>query len=204
MLETRFATVISYLFHPLLMPTIGTILILNIGGYVTYAIAPTVKYIVYGMVFLNTFIFPFLASHYLLKKGYIRSYGMSTIQERRLPLLLTAVFYFFTYYILRNAVLPPVLFLMILGATLSVLLTLIITLAWKISTHMVGIGGLLGAVIGMSMKFSLNLQFLIISLLLLSGLVGYARLKLRAHSHNQVYWGFALGLFSMLLLIMGI
>ncbi|MDQ3191377.1 MAG: hypothetical protein M3Q58_07285 [Bacteroidota bacterium] len=204
MLENRIATVISYLFHPLLMPTVGTFLIFNMGGYIAFTIASPVKYMVYGIVFLNTFIFPSMASIYLLKKGYINSTGMSTIQERRIPMVLTAVFYFFTYYILRKASLPPVLFLMILGATLSVLLTLLVTLIWKISAHMVGIGGIVGAVIGLSIKFSVNFQILIMALLIIAGLVGYSRLKLNAHTHFQVYLGFFLGLASMLLLILGV
>lgn len=204
MFETRLATVISYLFHPLLMPTLGTFLLLNIGGYITFSTAVTVKYMVYGIVFLNTFVFPSIASYYLLRKGYINSSTMDTIQERRFPMVLTVIFYFFTYYILRKATLPPVFFLMILGATLSVLLTLIITLVWKISAHMVGMGGIVGAVIGLSLKFSINLQMPIIALICASGLVGYARLRLNAHTHAQIYAGFFVGLASMLLLILGV
>ncbi len=204
MFEKRIATIISYLFHPLLMPTVGTFLVFNMGGYIAFTVSSPVKYMVYGIVFLNTFIFPVMASVYLLKKGYINSPDMATIQERKLPMILTAVFYFFTYYILRKATLPPVLFLMILGATLSVLLTLIVTLVWKISAHMVGIGGIVGAVIGLSIKFSVNLQMLIMGLLIVAGLVGYSRLQLNAHSHFQVYLGFFLGLASMLLLILGV
>jgi hypothetical protein len=204
MLDRAIAKVISYLFHPLLMPTLGAVLILNIGGYMAFSVAPAIKYIAVAIIFTFTFVLPSFASYYLLKKGHIQSMGMATIQERRLPMLLTALFYFFSYYILRNASLPPVLFLMILGATLSLLLTLIITLAWKISTHMVGMGGITGAIIGLSIKFSINLQVLIIALIICSGLVAFARLKLSAHTHNQVYWGFLVGLLSMMLLIVGI
>jgi hypothetical protein len=204
MLETRIAKVISYLFHPLLMPTIGASLILNIGGFMVFAVVPQIKYLVISIIFLFTFFFPAIASYYMLKKGYIQSMNMATIEERRLPMVLTAIFYFFTYYILGNASLPPVLFLMILGATLSVLITLIITLAWKVSAHMVGMGGLTGSIIALSVKFSINLQMLIMALLVLSGLVGYARLQLSAHSHSQVYLGFVVGIGSMLLLILGI
>jgi hypothetical protein len=204
MLEKQFSKVVSYLFHPLFMPTLGAVLVLNIAGYISFTIPPQLKYLVYGIIFLNTFVFPTLATYYLLKKGYISGFEMATIRERRIPMLLTAVFYFFTYYILRNASLPPVLFLMILGATLSVLLTLIITLTWKISAHMVGMGGITGAIIAVSLKFGVNMQALIIGMLLLSGLVGYARITLEAHTHNQVYWGYALGLGSMMLLLLGV
>jgi hypothetical protein len=199
--EEKFAILISWLFHPLLMPTLGTVLMLNIGGYMMYVLNPQIKMVITGIVFLNTFIFPVIGSFYLLRKGFLNSISMPTIQERRLPMLLTVIFYFFTFYILKQAPLPPVLYLMILGATLSVLLTLIITLIWKISAHMVGMGGLVGAIIGLSIKFSVNLQFLIIMLLIFAGLVGYARIKLNAHTHPQVYSGFLLGLGSMILLI---
>jgi hypothetical protein len=196
-----FAVAVSGIFHPLLMPTLGTVLMLNIGGYMMYVLNPQVKLLIYGIVFLNTFIFPVIGSYWLLRKGFLTSFAMPTIQERRLPMLLTVIFYFFTFYILKQAPLPPALYLMILGATLAVLLTLIITMVWKISTHMVGIGGMVGAVTGLSLKFGVNLQFLIILLLLCAGLTGFARLQLKAHSHSQVYAGFLLGFASMILLI---
>jgi hypothetical protein len=204
MIEKQFSKTVSYLFHPLFMPTLGSILVLNIGGYISFTVPLQLKYLVYGIVFLNTFIFPTLATYYLMKKGFVRDFEMANARERRIPMLLTAVFYFFTYYILKNASLPPVLFLLILGATLSVLLTLIITLAWKISTHMVGMGGITGAIIALSLKFGVDMQIMIISMLLLSGIVGYARITLQAHTHNQVYWGFVLGIGSMMLLLLGV
>jgi hypothetical protein len=200
-IEEKIAVIISWIFHPLLMPTLGILLILNIGGYMMYVMNPHIKMVITGIVFLNTFIFPVIGSYYLFKKGFLTSLSMPTIQERKLPMLLTVIFYFFTFYILKQAPLPPALYLMILGATLSVLITLIITLVWKISSHMVGMGGLVGAIAGLSIKFSFNLQFLMILLLICAGLVGYARIKLNAHTHAQVYAGFLLGLGSMILLI---
>ena len=183
------------------MPTFGILIIFNCGGYVTFSIPPSLKYMVYAIVFLNTFIVPVIISMLLLKKGIISSMNMTTIQERRFPFLLTALFYFFTYYILQKAPLPPVLYLVILGATLSVLITLIINLSWKISVHMVGIGGLIGAVIGISTRFMLDMQILIVVLIICAGLIGFSRLKLNAHEPGQVYWGFLLGLSCEMLII---
>ena len=183
------------------MPTLGTLIIFNNGGYVTFSISSSLKYMIYGIVFLNTFIIPVVISMLLLKKGVISSLQMTTAHERRFPFLVTALFYFFTYYILQKAPLPPIFYLIILGATLSVVITLIINLSWKISAHMVGIGGLLGAVIGVSMRFMLDMQMLVIGLIMCAGLIGFARLKLNEHEPGQVYWGFLLGLLCELLLI---
>jgi hypothetical protein len=198
------AKILSYLFHPLFMPTYGILLIFNLGGYISHSITTPVKYMILGVVFLNTFIFPAVSSLYLLKKGYINSMNMHSAQERRIPLMLTALFYFFTYYILQKAALPPVLFLIMLGAMLALLITLVINLIWKISTHMVGIGGIVGAVIGLSYKFNINLLFTIVLLLMVSGLVGASRLYLKSHSSDQIYTGFLIGVGSMLVILLSV
>jgi membrane-associated phospholipid phosphatase len=90
---------------------------------------------------------------------------------------------------------------MILGTTIAAIITLLINLRWKISAHMVGIGGVLGAVIGISERFMQNLNGTIIVLFLVAGMIGYARLKLDAHTSLQVYAGFATGFGCLLLMI---
>jgi membrane-associated phospholipid phosphatase len=200
----RFAKITSYLFHPILMPFIGSLIILNSSSYFSYSLPADFKRIILGLIFLNTAVVPALISFYMLKKGWINSMHMHQIQERRIPYLLTAVFYMITYFILQKAPLPPMLLLMMLGATLAVVICLIINLIWKISAHMVGIGGLLGAIIGISMRFKTDMLLFIILLILITGLVASARLRLNAHNPMQVLAGFATGFSSEFLLIYGV
>lgn len=202
--KQRAAKAISYLFHPLLMPLISCFLVFNTGGYIVFSVQENYKYVVYAIVFINTILIPSLASVVLLKKGIIRSLHMETIQERRFPFLIATIFFFLTYYFLQKLPLPPIIFLMLLGATLSVLVSLIINLFWKISVHMVGAGGLVGALIGMSIRLSTEIYPIILAAIFCAGIVGYARLKLNAHDHAQVYVGFLVGLTSMFALILGI
>lgn len=84
----------------------------------------------------------------------------------------------------------------LLGSCVSVVLTLIINLFWKVSAHAIGIAGVVGAVIGLSLRIHYNLSPLIIMLISLFGLVGFARLKLLAHTPSQVYVGFLVGFAS--------
>ena len=80
-----------------------------------------------------------------------------------------------------------------LATLMAIYVALIITFFWKISMHMIGIGGLAGAMMALSFRFGLDLWLLFSVIILASGLLGVARLQLKAHSPSQVYVGFVLG-----------
>ena len=67
---------------------------------------------------------------------------------------------------------------------------------------MIGIGGIVGAILGLSFRLMIDLSLIISLLILCAGAVGYARLSLEAHNPAQVYAGFFLGLISELILLM--
>ena len=71
---------------------------------------------------------------------------------------------------------------------------MLVNIFWKISAHMVGIGGLLGIMITISSRLQINLHYLLIALVLIAGLVAFSRLKLNEHNSAQIYCGFLLGL----------
>lgn len=79
------------------------------------------------------------------------------------------------------------------GAISAIGISLIITTRWKISIHMLGIGGVIGAIIGISQRFQFDHSLLLMGLILFAGLIGFARLKTNSHNYRQVYAGFILG-----------
>lgn len=198
---TQFAKIVSFVFHPLLMPTLGFFILLNSSVYLSSSINPLTTKITYATIFIFTCILPFINVWFLVNKGFAKDIYLRTRQERKLPYLFSVVYYLILYYFLKPINLPPVIYLMVLGTTMASIITLLINLRWKISAHMVGIGGVLGAVIGLSERFMQNLNGTIIILFLIAGIIGYARLKLDAHTSAQVYVGFATG-FGCLLLMM--
>lgn len=86
----------------------------------------------------------------------------------------------------------------IFAACLSILFILTISYFWKISAHLVGWGGLVGLVFSLSMRFNTDLMLFMILVVLLTGCVGFARLRLNAHSPLQIYAGFMVGFITML------
>ncbi|MES2591228.1 MAG: hypothetical protein V4608_05035 [Bacteroidota bacterium] len=200
-METRIAKTISYLLHPLLMPTYGFAIIFFTNNFLSTFTAPDVKLIILTITFVFTFVLPAVNVLVLLKLGRINSLGMETSHERTVPYTSTALYYFALFYLFYNAGFPKVFQILILGAGISLLLTILINFKWKISAHMIGIGGTAGAALGIGYRLQLDLHNVLLVLLLLSGFVGYARLKLNTHTPAQVYSGFALGFLVELLLM---
>ena len=81
----------------------------------------------------------------------------------------------------------------VMAALVSQIICVIINVWWKVSTHMVGIGGLVGALNAFSILFFYNPVWPFCVLLLLSGMLGTSRIILRQHSLAQVLTGFGIG-----------
>jgi len=202
MLETRVAKVISYLFHPLLMPTYGFAVIFFSNNYISTFTTGSIKLIILSVTFVFTFLLPSANALILLKMGRIKSLEMETLNERIIPYLSTALYYFALFYLFYNAEFPNIFRILILGAALSILFTLFISLKWKISAHTTGIGGIAGASLGIIYRLQIDLHLILMIAILISGIVGFARLKLMAHTPAQVYSGFVLGFMIELLLML--
>nr|WP_319400267.1 PAP2 family protein [uncultured Carboxylicivirga sp.] len=194
-----FSKVFSTLFHPLLMPTIGLFLIFNIGGHFAY-IPFEHKRIVYLIVFLSTSVLPLSLIPLFLLLGVIKSVYMKQRKERLLPVAFTGLFYLLGYYFLvRFPVVPYFIQGFMLATLLTIIVAMFITFFWKISMHMIGIGGLTGALLALSMRFGLDITVLFSIVVIISGLVGVSRLYLNAHTPLQVHIGFILGFFTVFL-----
>ncbi len=213
-MTTRFAQILSALLHPLLMPTI-------IFGILFY-IAPesiqnlelfndsarvglmSLKMGLLVLIFLQTFVFPVFTIYCLHRFGFVQDLRMETLEDRRLPYLITVVIYTFVaiFFTLKLKQLPEVAVIMT-GIAFSIAAVAIVSIYWKISAHAVGISGALGALVGILIKFGSNQLFYpIIAVILIAGLLMAARLHLNAHTPAQVIVGSFLGLFVSLSVVL--
>ncbi|MDX5346089.1 MAG: hypothetical protein LPK19_02485, partial [Hymenobacteraceae bacterium] len=117
-------------------------------------------------------------------------------RQRRLPLFFTALCYAVTTYLLFRETMFDQLFFYVMGLiTLSVFLTYTITIFWKISAHAVGLGGTLGILLLLNTLIPDSpLLKPILVMILIAGAVMSARLALHAHTSDEVYGGFLMGL----------
>lgn len=147
------------------------------------------------VVFLFSFLFPVLNIFILVKLKRIPQMTLSDQKDRTFPYVITSLFYFGLYYLFMDTTVWPSIKLFIIGGGLAILLTALINLRFKISAHMVGIGGLLGGIMSVSSLIDFNMTGYYIAIIVIAGLVGFARLQLEEHKPSQIYTGFLLGLF---------
>jgi hypothetical protein len=102
------------------------------------------------------------------------------------------------YVLLRRVGLHPLVYSAFMGALLALAATVLVTFRTRISAHMVGIGGVWGAAVGLHLLFGTWPVALLAALALLAGALGSARLLVGGHTTGQVYGGAVLGLTSTL------
>ncbi|MFH0866880.1 MAG: hypothetical protein V1904_11845 [Bacteroidota bacterium] len=197
-METRLTKIISFLFHPVFVPVYGLLLLFNMKSHFSFGLILKARLLILSFVFVTTVLFPLLIAALMKRQGFIESYQMKSREERRFPYLITAVFYFVTYQMLRQMQLPEIYSFYFMGATLLLAMVVIINIWWKISIHMVGLGGISGMLCGLALALSCDMTFLISSVFLISGIVGYARLKSETHKPSEVYCGFLAGFVIMI------
>ncbi|MCF8230029.1 MAG: hypothetical protein K9G58_16110 [Bacteroidales bacterium] len=201
-MERTTAKIISYLFHPLLMPTYVMAILLNIHAYFALVIPQEAKWRIIFLVFAITFVFPVLITYLMIRIRLIRSFEMHSREERVLPLITTVVFFYLAYYLIKEVNISPLYSYFAIGATFVAVITLILNFFWKISIHMMGMGAVFGTLLGLSLTFYISIPNLIFLSLLIAGLTGFARLKLQAHKPPEIYIGFLSSAVIMLLLFL--
>lgn len=194
--------IISVLLHPLLMPTYGLIILLNSGTHYSFIPWPAQK-ILYTVIILSTFLIPVSIIPFLMSFKLINNLQMNERKERFIPLIVSVVSYGFGFYLINKLPfhVPIFIKLLVSGSLVLIILNLIINIKWKISAHLIGIGGLLAFVLAFSIVFYANLIDVILLVSIFSGVVAVARLNLQVHNPSQVYTGFLLGFTGMLLII---
>lgn len=200
MLE-KLSKIISHIFHPLIIPTVGFLVLFYSGTYLSY-LPFNIKAWITSIVFVCTFFLPLMFIMFLFYQGIINSIQMKERKDRYVPIIITFFLFVFCFYLIRRIDIPSMFYSFLLGGLISLLITFFITIGFKISIHMVGMGGLVALIIFISFYVKVNLSFYLILVILFSGITGTARLILNAHTPVEVYSGFVTGFAAVLATMM--
>lgn len=191
--QTFIAKYISFIFHPLLIPTYTILILFNLQYFFLFIIPLRAKMYLLTIVIGFTFIIPAFVNFLLLKLSVIKTYQLEIKNERAIPMLITAIFYYMTYYLFKTLNLPPLIYNFLLMSTTLIIIALLINMFWKISLHTIGMGALLGILLGIYIKLNLDTRIWLLIAILVSGMIGTARLMISSHTQAQVYTGFFVG-----------
>lgn len=190
----KFSKLISTLFHPIVLPTIGSMLYFLL---IQNNFRSNQKFAVLGMVFLTTYIIPICILLLFKKLQLISSYKTESISERKIPVLIMIL----VFYLLGNTLeaIPSLEDLSILFYATSIgLITvyLLFVVKIKISIHVLSMAILVGYFMVLTSLYNQSFIPVIIITILLAGVLGSARLQLNAHTPKEVYLGFLFGFLS--------
>tara|TARA_B100000809_G_scaffold237763_1_gene257899 strand:+ start:71920 stop:72537 length:618 start_codon:yes stop_codon:yes gene_type:complete len=194
----RIYKLISILFHPILLPIVSTILFFILSQ------TPLDQNSIYRILIIvatATYIIPLFILYLLKKTKLIKSFEVENIQERKIPILFMIVLFYFLGKTLGKIPEIVQLSILFLGSSLSLSICyFLFRKQTKTSIHMIGIGSLLAFLITYSLSQQTNILLIISFLSVLSGIIGHARLYLKAHSLKEVIAGFSIGFMSQIIL----
>jgi len=189
-----FAKTVSYVFHPLFMPTFVALLLFYLNRTSFAGIEDKVKLQWTAIIALNTLFFPALSVALMKGLGFVHSIQLKTMRERIIPLIATMVFYFWAYQLFKNFNSPLILRVFLLGCFWGIIAVFMSNIFTKISMHTAAAGGVVGIMVVLLIVGQTNFLFPFLIVLLGAGLIGTARMILMAHTPMEIWLGYIAGI----------
>ena len=193
------AHILSYLFHPIFLPTFGLIVIFGLNRYISATTPYDKQFFLVSWIFVNTAVIPFIFTAVLRWKKLVSSIQLDTREDRVIPFTFALFFYLTNYWLLHDIPMPQIIYSIFLGSSVAVGIALLVNFYTKISIHMIGMGGVTASIYAMSQVYDLNLVGYVLLGIVASGMVGSARFVLESHNLKQIYLGWGTGFLSVYL-----
>ena len=193
------AKILSYIFHPLFIPTYVFVWLMYRFPYEFAGIdARTLKFRLFSVFWMTAF-FPAFAVFLMWRLKLVKNIFLKTQQERIAPYIISMIFYWWMWFLSRTFTDQPLsLRFFYLGIFFATILALILNNFLKISMHAMGVAGALSCVLLSCFLFRSYQGADLIFATLLTGLVATSRLLLNNHTTGEIYTGFFVGIICQL------
>lgn len=195
----RFLRLGAYLLHPLLMPTLGTILYFVFTP--RYVEMDLMRAKLFAVAIVSLLI-PIITFFLLKNLGIINSIHLETTKERKIPLMIQCILLLLIIKMVFDAYESPELYYFFVGILFSAITALLmVILKVKVSLHQVGIAGITMFLIVLSIHFKINVLPWIAVFFFFNGWVASSRLHTGSHSYLELILGFFIGLIPQLIVV---
>ena len=191
------AHLLSYVLHPLFIPTYFFLFLMQVLPFEFVGISEwQLKMRLFSVAWLTAF-FPAFAVFLLWRLKLSDSIFLRTQKERIIPYVITMFFYWWMYYLSRNFTDQPIaLKFFYLGIFVASAIGMTVNNFIKVSLHAMGIAGLTMAVILVSIFYPVNNAVWVLLAILLTALVISARLIVSDHTKKELIVGLFIGVFT--------
>ena len=206
--------IVSYVYHPVFAIFYMLVIFLIMNTYSFALQEERGAGILLISVFSLTVLFPILSTFMLRALGLINSIDLKLKSDRVAPLASTGVFYLWLFFNIKsNPGIDPAFVSFVLGSVISIFAALALNAFKRISLHAMGVGGMFMGILLSRILLSyptfmvdafghtwvVNNIIFVYLLIISAGIVGTARLLLRAHRPSEVYWGYGIGMLGQLI-----
>lgn len=197
---TAISHFLSWVFVPMLIPVYGTLMILNLSmmSFVPFAS----KVVFTAAVALFNVVIPMLLVFVLKRFGIVQDIGLNNRSERPIPYIIMILCFAGTAFFFHLKGAPLWMTLFYAGGAVAALVNLIVNFWWKISAHAAAMAGLVALlmIINRDGLPHASIAGWLIATVIVTGLLGSARVWLGRHTVGQVMAGYAVGFLSVYLL----
>ena len=201
-LNNRLAMILSVVFHPLILTTYLFALLFflapDLVGVSAFELPALGSLLL--LLWLNTFIAPAIMMFYFKKMGMITVALCGRCRRTPHSLHACVIIYGLATYLFGWQLQPigeiaPQISVILASVTLSLVVVAMVSYFWKISAQATGIGGAIGMLSGLMIRFDESALLLPLLLtILIGGWLMSARLQLNAHTPSQIAAGVFCGL----------
>ena len=192
----RAAEILSVVFHPIFIPLYGLIIIYSSNTLHSF-LPLQLKRMIFILVMANNVLLPMALATVLYARGAISTFNARDRNERVLLLTFSLVMYSLTAFLLLRMQVPGLFRAFFIAIAVVTLITLLITVFYRISLHASGIGGLLALVLFMAGLYHIGMVWQTVAVLLTGSAVLSARIYLEDHTPAEVWSGFFAGVAIM-------
>ena len=192
----RAAEILSVVFHPIIIPLYGLILIYSSDTLHSF-LPVQIKRVIFILVMANNVLMPMALATVLYARGAIRTFNARDRNERVLLLTFSLFMYSLTAILLIRMHVPGLFRAFFISIAIVTFITLLVTVFYRISLHASGIGGLMTLVIFMAFIYHSSMVWQSVTVLVLGGAVMSSRIYLEDHSPSEVWTGLLAGVAIM-------
>lgn len=210
-----FANFLSILFHPLFFVMYMLLLFSLINPYLFTSNDPKANVLIFVSIISLTVVFPLICIGLMSTLGLISGLKMESNKDRVGPMIASGIFYIWLYVNVRqNPNIPDIFTTFLLGTTIALFIAFFINNFTKISLHSIAVGGVLASMILLKFGFDyysflinipgfgsyiVSTDLLIVFAIILAGVMGSVRLFLKAHTPDQIFGGYLVGMFAQMI-----
>jgi hypothetical protein len=196
-----FGHIVSFIFHPLFIPSFITAFILYADPYAFAGMNDKAKVFKLVSVIFSTAFLPLFSVALMKQLGFIKSIFLRSQKDRIIPYIVSMIFYFWAWYVSKNLHDSPALTAMLLAVFLSCIAGMMANIYYKISMHGIAVGALFILFVWMASNGTVAFGSWLAIATLITGLVCTARFIVSDHSGFEIYSGLMAGALCQLVAI---